>query len=57
MIFCICIKTLGLISKLSRVFMLFSLQNDGYPSVTFQLRVRELKDMKIINSLRCLGDR
>jgi hypothetical protein len=37
--------------------MLFSLQNDGYPSVTFQLRVRELKDMKIINSLRCLGDR
>lgn len=37
--------------------MLFSLQNDGSPSVTFQLRVRELKDMKILNSLRRLGDR
>lgn len=39
--------------------MLFSLQNDGSPSVTFQLRVRELKlkDMKILNSLRSLGDR
>lgn len=38
-------------------YMLFSLQNDGSPSVTFQLRVRELKDMKILNSLRRLGDR
>jgi hypothetical protein len=28
--------------------MLFSLQNDRSPSVTFQLRVRELKDMKIV---------
>ena len=37
--------------------MLFSLQNDGSPSVTFQLRVRELKDMKILNSLRRQGDR
>jgi len=36
--------------------MLFLLQNDGSPSVTFQLRVRELKDMKILNSLRRLGD-
>lgn len=55
--FCICIKTLGLISKLSEFFMLFSLQNDGSPSVIFQLRVRELKDMKILNSLQRLGDR
>jgi hypothetical protein len=37
--------------------MLFSLQNNGSPSVTFQLRVRELKDMKILSSLRRLGDR
>jgi hypothetical protein len=37
--------------------MLFSLQNDGSPSLTFQLRVRELKDMKIRNPLRRLGDR
>ena len=37
--------------------MLFSLQNDGSPSRTFQLRVRELKDMKILNSLRRLVDR
>ena len=38
-------------------YMLFSLQNDGSPSLTFQLRVRELKDMKIRNPLRRLGDR
>jgi hypothetical protein len=37
--------------------MLFSLQNDGSPSITFQLRVRELKDMQILNSLRRLVDR
>ena len=37
--------------------MLFSLKNGGSPSVTFQLRVQELKDMKILNSLRHLGDR
>ena len=44
-------------SVVAMFFMLFSLQNDGSPSVTFQLRVRELKDMKILNSLRRLGDR
>lgn len=38
-------------------YMLFSLQNDGSPSITFQLRVRELKDINILNSLRRLVDR
>ena len=38
------------------VFWLFSLQNDESLSVGFKLRVRELKDMKILNSLWRPGD-
>ena len=37
-------------------FWLFSLQNDESPSVGFKLQVGELKDMKILNSLRRPGD-
>ena len=52
---------LALLSESTRLFtmlffLLFSLQNDESPSVGFKLQVGELKDMKILNSLRRPGD-